>query len=340
MYFNMDDWSNEIIAAKDRRFLPVLYFPCVCLTDAANVKETLFDGAKMARGMAAAVEKFPTMIGSMTGMDLTADAEAFGAKVKFKDADAPSLAGTIVSGWDDARKLPEPDGHAGRLDIFYDAVTEAQKLITDRPIFGGQLGPFSLAANFLDVQDTMLKTVKEPELVDYLLEKATSFLIKRALEYKKVGANGILLAEPTAGLLSPKPYRRFSTKYVSRLVEEVQDSSFYVILHNCGYISKTFDQMYESGAKGLHFGNRADMPDILSKLKQDVLIFGNINPAELVVKTPEEIYKSSKELLEATAQFPNFVFSSGCDIPGTAPLENVDAMVRACCDYNKAHGLV
>ena len=33
MYINMDDWSQEIIRAKDRRYLPVLYFPCLKKAD-------------------------------------------------------------------------------------------------------------------------------------------------------------------------------------------------------------------------------------------------------------------------------------------------------------------
>ncbi|MDO5115202.1 MAG: uroporphyrinogen decarboxylase family protein [Synergistaceae bacterium] len=339
MLFNMDSWSEEIIAAKDRRFLPILYFPCLCLKG-MGVIETVHDGAKMAEIMAATVERFPTMIGAMTGMDLTADAEAFGAEVKFKDTEAPTLAGPIVSNMEEAEKLAVPDAHAARLDVFLEAVKKSQELITDRPIFGGQLGPFSLTANFLDVQKSLLLTVKEPKLLEVLLEKATDFLIERAKSYKEAGANGVLIAEPTAGLLAPKQFRRFSTIYTKKLVEAVQDSSFYVILHNCGYVSKTYDQMYETGAKGLHFGNVANMPEILAGLPADVLIFGNINPAVITTRTPEEIYAEGKKLLEATAKFPNFVFSSGCDIPAIAPLENVEAMFSVCSDFNKEHGLI
>ena len=39
-------------------------------------------------------------------------------------------------------------------------------------------------------------------------------------------------------------------------------------------------------------------------------------------------------LLEETKQYPNFVLSSGCDLPPGVPLENLDAYNRALKEYN------
>lgn len=339
MRFNMDDWSNEIITAKDRRFLPVIYFPCLQLTG-MGVTETVHDGKKMAKVMKVTLEKFPTIIAAMTAMDLTADAEAFGAKVKFKDTEAPSLASHVVSNKAEAEALKVPDMHAARLGVFTEAVIEAKKIITDRPVFGGQLGPFSLAGNLLEVQSALKMTISAPETVDLILEKATDFLIHRALAYKDAGADGILLAEPTAGLLSPKQYDRFSAKHVKHLVDAVQDSYFYVILHNCGYVTKTFCQVCAANAKGLSLGNVVNMRELLARSPKDVLVMGNINPADIVTKTPDDLYTMSKALLESTAEFSNYIFSSGCDIPPTAPLENVKVIEKACVDFNREHGYV
>ena len=40
-------------------------------------------------------------------------------------------------------------------------------------------------------------------MVHVVLEKCAEFITKYILEYKKVGANGVVIAEPLAGLLSP-----------------------------------------------------------------------------------------------------------------------------------------
>lgn len=52
--------------------------------------------------------------------------------------------------------------------------------------------------------------------------------------FKLAGSNGIIIAEPATGLLSPAQCDEFSSQYVKRIVEAVQDDYFLVILHNCG----------------------------------------------------------------------------------------------------------
>lgn len=336
MKFNMDEWSQEIIEAKDRRIMPVLYFPCLPLTG-MGVIETVNDGKKMAETMAATIEKYPTMIVGMTGMDLSVDSEAFGAKVIFKDNEAPSVKDPILETVEDIHNLKVPDVHSGRVDIFLDAITEAQKLITDRPIFGGQLGPFSLAANLLEVQQALMMTMKEPDAMLELLDKCTEFLIARALEYKKVGANGIFLAEPTAGLLAPKQLEKFSSVFVKRLVDAVQDSSFYVVLHNCGHVKKSVTSMYNTGAKGFHFGNSVDMKDICPQIPADVLVFGNIDPSTVFFQgTKESAKEVSMQLLKDMEPYPHFVLSSGCDLAPMVSMDTIDGFFDACAEYNKA----
>lgn len=334
MKFNMDEWSQEIIDAKERRNLPVLYFPCLSLTN-MGIIETVMEGRKMAETMAAAIEKYPSMIAAMTGMDLSVDSEAFGAEVVFKENAVPSAHKPVVKTAEDIKALKVPDVHSGRVDIFLDAVVEAQKLITDRPVFGGQLGPFSLAANLLKVQDALMMTILEPEAMHMLLDKATEFLIGRAKAYKEAGANGVFLAEPTAGILSPEQCEEFSSVYVKRLVDAVQDNSFYVILHNCGDVVNMVDSMYHTGAKGYHFGNSVDMKDILPQIPEDVLVFGNIDPVGAFCQgTEEEIKESTKALLKDMEPYPHFVLSSGCDISPLAELDHISAYFAACEEYN------
>ena len=334
MRINMDNWSREIIEAKDRRYLPVLYFPCVPLTE-YTVAETVHDGKKMAQAMKASIDRFPEMIGAMTGMDLAVDTECFGAKVRFPENAVPAVEHAVIEKADEVADLQVPDAHSGRVDIFLDAVVEAEKLITDRPTFGGQLGPFSLAANIMQMDKAMMAVITNKAEMHQLVEKATEFLIERAKAYKEIGANGIFLAEPTAGILSPKMAAEFSDQYVKRMVDAVQDEYFYVILHDCGSVTKMTEGMYGTGAKGFHFGNAVDMGVICEKMPQDVLVFGNLAPADLYSKGPEEIKTMTAELLEKTRQYPHFVLSTGCDVPPEVKLENIDAMIEALNEFNQ-----
>lgn len=48
---------------------------------------------------------------------------------------------------------------------------------------------------------------------------------------KEAGANGVVMAEPAAGLLSPNLIEEFSTPYVNKIREAVEDDHFMVMYH-------------------------------------------------------------------------------------------------------------
>ena len=59
-----------------------------------------------------------------------------------------------------------------------------------------------------------------------LLQICTDFLKKYARAFKDAGCNGIIIAEPAAGLLAEKECNEFSSWYVKQIVDHVQDENF------------------------------------------------------------------------------------------------------------------
>lgn len=112
------------------------------------------------------------------------------------------------------------------------------------------------------------------------MQKAAAFLTEYMKAYKACGANGVVIAEPLTGLLSPELAAEFSEPYVKQVIDAVQDDEFIVIYHNCG--NNTID-MIESilrvGATGYHFGNSIDMRTMLEKIPAGVPVMGNVDPA-------------------------------------------------------------
>lgn len=341
MRINMDKWSQKIIDAKDVRNLPVLYFP-VLKNINMGVIESLQDSRKMAKAMAEVIKEYPDTIAAITGMDLTADSEAFGAEIRYSDDQAPAIKSHVLESVEDIKHLKMPNIHSARIDLFTDACVEAAKLVKDRPIFGGMFGPFSLAANLLDVSTALIMTIDKDEQKELLklLEITTDWLIARAKEYKVAGVNGVFIAEPTAGILSPKNLDKFSSRFVKRMVDEVQDSSFFLILHNCGRVVNSVKSMYSTGCKGYHFGNGVDMKDVLPQIPSDVLVFGNIDPSsDFAIGTPESIREHTLQLLKDMEPYPHFVLSSGCDLAPLVTNENIQAYYDACREYNDSLGV-
>ena len=171
----------------------------------------------------------------------------------------------------------------------------------------------------------------DPEMVTMVLEKTVQFLIAYAKAYKEAGANGIVMAEPVAGMLSPALEADFSAPYVKQIVDAVQDESFIVIYHNCGdNVAQMLDSILQTGSAAYHFGNAVDMADILARVPENVVVMGNVDPAGVLrMGTPARVKTETDALLHKCAAHSNFVLSSGCDIPPMTPWENIQAFFDA-----------
>jgi uroporphyrinogen decarboxylase len=168
-----------------------------------------------------------------------------------------------------------------------------------------------------------------------LVKKCNEFLLEYIQAYKKIGVNGIIMAEPAAGLLSADLCDEYSSRFIKEIVAKVQDDQFLVILHNCGNTGHVTDSMISTGAGALHFGNKIDILTTLKKIPKNILVLGNLDPVGVFkTSTPEEVFNVTKKLLEATTDHKNFIISSGCDTPPGAPLENIQAFFKAVQDYN------
>lgn len=330
---NAKKWLSALREAKPKPAIPVLSFPCVSLMG-ITVNDLIHSSEMQAEGMARVAARVPSGA-SVSMMDLSVEAEAFGSSIRFDAMEVPAVTNIIVHNEDEARALAIPTVGAGRTGTNVEAIRLAASRITDRPVFAGIIGPFSLSGRLVGVSEAMLYCYDEPDMVHLVLEKATKFLTNYAHAYKKVGASGIVMAEPLAGLLSPALAKEFSNPYVKRIIDAVQDENFLVIYHNCGEsAAKMVGDLVSLGASAYHFGNKVDMADILSKMPRDIVAMGNVDPASQFKNgTPKSISDETQRLLEQCSVYSNFVISSGCDIPPAAPWENIDAFFAAVTEF-------
>jgi uroporphyrinogen decarboxylase len=330
---NMREWADGILRGGSRKAMPIMTYPGLKLIN-KSIPELIADAEIQFRCMKALTEKYPSAA-ALTVMDLSVEAQAFGSRIKYSEKETPSVIGSIVSTEEDAKKLKIPGLGEGRMKICLEAARAASLAIADRPVFGGQIGPFSLAGRLMDMTGVMIAMMEEPEIVHIVLDKCIRFLIDYSKAFKQNGANGVVIAEPAAGLLPPEKCDEFSSAYLKRLVDEVQDEGFMVILHNCGNTVRLVPSMLSTGSMGLHFGNAVKMSDILPQVPEGVLAFGNIDPAAVLGGgTPDEVERAVLGLLEEMKPYRNFVLSSGCDIPPSTSLENMDAFFGALAGFN------
>lgn len=330
----MTHFFKDIISDTQKHALPILSFPAVHKLG-VSVNEMLHSTELQAKAMELVAHSTDTAA-AVSLMDLSLEAEAIGATVVFGENEVPAITGQLISDEAEAKALKVPDLTDGRIPVAIEAIRLAKERITDKPVFAGIIGPFSLAGRLMDVTEIMYTCYDDPDSVREVLAKATEFLKNYTAALKAAGADGIIMAEPLCGILSPDMAEEFSCPYVKDIIDSAQSENFAVIYHNCGNsVPQMAELLYKMGAAAYHFGNAVNMKEMLQNAPSDVLLMGNLDPVSCFAKgTPEQIRAQTLTLLEQCGGYKNFILSSGCDIPHTAPWENIGAFFAALAEYN------
>ena len=327
----MNEWLKT--AAAEKLPFPILSFPGVQITGVA-VSELVKSGVKQAECMKATANRWKTLA-AVSLMDLSVEADAFGSPVRFFDDEVPAVTAAIVTDQKSLDELKVPEVGTSRTGEYVLTIKEAKEHITDRPVFGGAIGPFSLAGRLMDMSEIMVLCYDEPELVHGVLEKVTQFLISYNTAIREAGADGIVMAEPAAGLLSPSLIAEFSTPYAKRIIQAVETDNCVFVYHNCGNNTiRLVESIINTGARVFSFGNAIDLSEMIKLFPEDFIVMGNVDPAvELRGGTPESVRNATLDVLNKCAKYPNFILSSGCDIPPMSPLKNIDAFFETAKEF-------
>ena len=330
----MKQWVADIIHQKEVAAIPVMTHPGI-EQNGNTVREAVSNGKVHADAVIKLTQNYQS-VAACTIMDLTTEAEAFGAEIAFSDEAVPAVVGHMLTDVKSINDLQVPSLKAGRIPQYLKANLLAARAIQDRPVFAGCIGPFSLAGRLYDMSGIMMLIYENPDAAHTLLAKCTQFIEKYCEALKLTGVNGVLMAEPAAGLLSNDDCKAFSSAYVKYIVNKVQDDHFIVVLHNCGNTGHCTEAMVETGAAAYHFGNKCRMEEVIKEVPKDALAMGNLDPVSIFKDgTPTQMHEATLDLLEKMREYPNFVLSSGCDTPPHTPIENVNAFFEALNEWNE-----
>ena len=124
MTMNMKQWVADILASDKKKSLPVLSFPSIQKMG-ITVAELINSSDKQAEGMKIIADSCPTAA-SVSLMDLSLEAEAFGSTIRVSDDEVPTVIGSIVSTEEEAEALKVPEIGAGRTQIYIDAIEKVK----------------------------------------------------------------------------------------------------------------------------------------------------------------------------------------------------------------------
>lgn len=330
---NMTQWAKDVIARKEVTALPIMTHPGIEM-NGNTMRQAVSDGRVHYDAVMTLTQRYPS-VAAATIMDLTTEAESFGAEIAFSNIAVPAVASRLLPDAKAIDALQVPSLSAGRIPAYLKANLMAARAISDRPLFSGCIGPFSLAGRLYDMSEIMVLIYENPQAAHTLLRKCTDFILKYCMALKETGANGVVMAEPAAGLMSNDDCVEFSSKYVKEIVDRVQDDTFMVVLHNCGNTGHCTKAMVYTGAAAYHFGNKCRMEEVIRDVPPTALAMGNIDPVSVFKDgTAADMKQAVTALLDQMRPYPNFVLSSGCDTPPHTPAENIDAFFEALEEWN------
>ncbi len=309
--------------------IPILSFPAVQIMN-VNVSDIVSRTEYQARAIQTISERCPVST-VLSSMDLSVEAEAFGGEIRFSDMEIPTVTNTVISTYADIENLQVPPVGKARTGVYIDAIRMVKKSLT-KPVFAGVIGPFSLAGRLMDMTEIMVNCYEEPDWVHKTLRKCSDFIKDYILAFKNSGADGVVIAEPAAGLLSPAICDEFSSSYIREIIKAVSDEKFIIVYHNCGNVVPLSETLLSLNADVYHFGNSIDIEDML-KLMPDKIIMGNLNPLIFKNGTFDSVKQNTLELLLRCGKYDNFVISSGCDIPPMSSWDNIFAYFDAVKKY-------
>lgn len=309
----------------DRLVVPLMGFPGTQLTH-STIWQNEFNADLQYRTIAALVERF-TPDAAFFFMDLAVEAGAIGLPVLFPASGSPSVKQHPVKRIEDLAQFEV-------VDVRYDARVRAyvdvmRRMKAGLDVLAGAyvIGPFTLAGLMMGATQIALATIQDPDLVHAAARFATDVIIRYGEQLVEAGADMVCVLEPTATFISPKAFREFSGRYVKKIVEALETRS---ILHICGDTKHLVEPMCETGVQGLSLDAPMDFPATIERMPEDVVLIGNVDPVRVMVnETPDEVRDSVRALLDRMAPYPNFILSTGCDLPPETPLENIRAFMEA-----------
>ena len=314
--------------------MPIATYPGMALTG-TTVRNVVGDPTAQVEIQAALHQRYETGI-VLSAMDLSAEAEAFGSEVVLSDHEVPSIIGRRVTNREQADRLPVPQPGDRRTAVYLEATRQLRQLSGRPLVLGGCIGPFSLAARLVGVTEAMELTLADPALMHQVIEKAARFLADYVRAFQAAGADGLIMAEPAAGLLSPRGMSVFSSAYIRQIAASLADHPFAFILHNCAAKVVHLPAVLQTGLRTFHFGAPMDLAVALGKVPPEVILCGNLDPAAVFCRgTPEVVAARTASLLSTAAAHRNFVISSGCDLPPNSTLASLDAFYGAVKAFNR-----
>ena len=266
--------------------------------------------------------------------DMNVEAELIGCKVNYhEEADGVPVYPTVGERWiqtADDFELPEKLVEAGRIPVIMEAIGLIKQKAVDRAAVGAFIpGPFTLAGQVLDPDKLFVMVLKQPDIIQGVLDKLTELLENVRAAYLAAGADFMIIEEGGATSISPKAFKHMVFPALERLLD---DKAVPHILSLSGRSEKYVPLLLETGADGIGVDQECDIEQSLQALPAGFPLLATCGTYDMLANaTPTEVREAVWACLDrgVTQALPP------ADIHPPARLENIAAFIQAHRSYSR-----
>jgi len=173
-----------------------------------------------------------------------------------------------------------------------------------------------------------------PDKVKKAVEVGTDAMIKLGIaNARRAKGNrvAVFAMRSSASFISPKLFDEISFPSMKRMVEGYHAAGLVSVLHCDGNWDLMLPRFMELPRASciVELDGATDIRKAREVLKGHLCIKGDVHHALLSLGTKEQVADYCGELIELFGRDGGFILGSGCEVPITAKVENVAAMIKA-----------
>lgn len=324
----------EIVRSKykeNKRILaPLLGFPAV-IPAGTTIKLAQQNAGEHMKVMRYIAEKWhPDVL--FTLMDLSVEASALGRETVFPPFEAATVVNFDYKKDTDLSLLKKVHIlEDGRLQSYAETHRRMKSELPSDIIRGAYVsGPYTLAGLIMGAENAAMETMMDPEGFHELCEVCTEKILDYTRLMIESGAQIVAVLEPSAMMLGPEQFREYSMEYVRSIVNLCHEKGAGMVYHICGNTEHLLESLDKSGADALSLDSDVDFVKAAEIVSEKMILIGNLCPTgSIMTGTSQDVQMEVAHLLNSMQNVPNYILSTGCDLPLEVPEENVSAFMAA-----------
>ncbi len=237
-----------------------------------------------------------------------------------------------IGDWEDFERYPWPkveDVAFRHFEYISSHLPEGMGLISCHAA-----GIFEHVSSIMGYETLCLSLYDDPDLVEAVCKEVGSRMVsfyERLLEVERLAAifQGDDMGFRSGTLVSPDQLRKFFLPWHRRFAEMAHSHGLPYFLHSCGNIYSVMEDLIEAGVDAKHSFEDAILPasEFQSHYGDRVGTLGGADVDVLARRTPDEVRRYVRKIIEICHPRGRFAIGSGNSIPSYIPLDNYLTML-------------